>query len=323
MNTFNREFDVKLAEEALAPKNIWFRDLLKYWRPAGETPGTIRDKASDSQPGADHLRLAIRDGYLNFYRAGQSVAKVMFANGKLVAETHNKFVYGEKGSGDAYVKITGDEFTACDGSPVRYSEDLVRSWIAAASRYAEGEKLFVDGLVASDANVIDLEAGLPADPELWDKKSAPRMDLVSLEPCDDQHWRLVFWEAKLAKNSEARCRTGLPPVVDQLKKYEKWLEKNREIVIESYQRACAAMVQLHRIAKTLYPDKADLGKGIVTVAGQDASEIGFDGKPRLIIDDRSKDTAFTENGHLKKLRDHGVRVHMIRSASDVVVGADA
>ena len=50
-----------------------------------------------------------RNNYLNFYRAGQSVAKVGFVNGRLTAKIHNKYVYSEKGEGQRYVKLTGSK----------------------------------------------------------------------------------------------------------------------------------------------------------------------------------------------------------------------
>lgn len=319
MTIFNREFNVSGVKEILnAPENAWFRDLLKYWRPAGD----LGDTRSKPQAAADHLRLAIRDRYLNFYRAGQSVATVTFNNPKLEASVHNKYVYGKKDGGKAYVKITDGGFTGCDGSRVHYSDDLVHGWILAASDYAGGEKFFVDELVGRNANAIDLEAGLPADPELWEEKSAPRMDLVSLEPCGN-HWRLAFWEAKLVTNSEARCQSGLPEVVEQLEKYETWLEKNRRIVCEAYRRTCADLVQFHEMAKALHPEIGELGNGIVAVAGEDASELCFDSKPRLIIDDISKNAAFTQNGHLQKLRDCGVHIHMVRTVPDMALSAHA
>ena len=315
MTIFNREFDVNGVKGVLnAPENAWFRDLLKYWRPAGD----LGDTQAKPLVGADHLRLAIRDGYVNFYRAGQSVAKVMFTNGKLEARVHNKYVYGKKDGAQAYVKITEGGFTGADGSRVHYSDDLVHHWILEAGDYAGGEKFFVDELVGRNANAIDLEAGLPADPELWEEKSAPRMDLVSLEPCGN-HWRLAFWEAKLVRNWEARCKSGLPEVVEQLAKYERWLEKNRKIVCEAYRRTCADLVQFHAMAKVLNPEIGELGNWIVAVAGQDASELCFDSKPRLIVDDSSKNAAFTQNGHLQKLRDCGVHIHMVRSAPDLAL----
>ncbi len=55
----------------------------------------------------DHLRLAIRNGYLNFYRRGQSVAKVGFDRaGNLQAKIHNKYVCGAEGSGQSHITLT-------------------------------------------------------------------------------------------------------------------------------------------------------------------------------------------------------------------------
>ena len=63
---------------------------------------------------------------------------------------------------------------------------------------------------------------------------------------------------------------------------------------------------------------AELGDAIVA-----ASELSLDGKPRLIIDDRKRNAAFTQHGHLDKLRDHGIHVHMVRSAADMALGSGA
>src|SRR3954462_9236040 len=133
MTIFSRAFDVTGVKEVLhAPEHAWFRDLLKQWRPAGD----LRDSSCTPQPGADHLRLAIRAGYLNFYRGGQSVAKVTFTNGKLQASVHNKYVCGKNDDSQAYVKIIDGGFTDRDGSWVRYSDGLAHRWILAAGEYA-------------------------------------------------------------------------------------------------------------------------------------------------------------------------------------------
>src|SRR5438105_2081214 len=123
MTIFNRTFDVKRAKTVLdEPENAWFRDLLKYWRPAGEAQG-IRDPPTAPEPPAEHLRLAIRNESLNFYRGAQSVAEVTFANGKLEAQVHNKYIYGAEGSGQDCVKVVDGGFAARDGSRVRYREN--------------------------------------------------------------------------------------------------------------------------------------------------------------------------------------------------------
>ena len=319
MSRFNRQFDVDRAEKALdSPENIWFRDLLTHWRPGGAlgTPHTA--------PGApaDHLRLAVRNGYLNFYRSGQSVAKVTLVNDRLQCEIHNKYVSGDGGGGKEYVRITDGKYKGQDGSRVPYRDNLLREWILNANEYTDDEKRFVDGVVGHEAGAIDLEAALPADLELWAEKSAPRMDLVTIEPCGD-HCRLVFWEAKLVTNSEARCRDSAvaPKVIAQLAKYEKWITKNRKVVCQAYQRCCKDMVRLHEIAKRLRPEMPELGKDVVAVA-QGASPLCVDSTPRLIIaiDGTRGDASFTQNGHLKKLQEFGICVQMVRTGIGLSAG---
>jgi len=282
MSRFKRKFDVDRAKEALrAPENAWLKDLLGYWRPAGSPQSAV----SAQGPPADHLRLAIRDGYLSFYRAGQSVANVKLVKDRLQWEIHSKYVFGsETGRNQDYVKVTRGRFRDQDGAEVEYRGDLLHDWILTASDDAEGEKLFVDDLVAYQAGAIDLEACLPADSELWTDKSAPRMDLVTVERCGD-HYRLAFWEAKLVGNNEARCKDPIaaPKVIAQLKKYEKWLAKNREIVCEAYRRCCSDLVKLHEIAKAVNPAIPDLGAAIIAV-GRESAPLCLDGTLRLIID---------------------------------------
>jgi hypothetical protein len=310
---------VERAVDENAPENTWFRDLLKHWRPAGELQG---GGAKSTQSDEDHLRLAIRDGYLNFYHYGQSVARVKVVKGKLQAEVHNKYVYGDQGgSGQEYIKITDGTYKNHDGTRGIFRYGIVHDVILNASGHAGEEKSFVDGVVARNAGVIDLEVGLPADPDLWSENSAQRMDLAAVEPCGD-HYRLAFWEAKLASNPEARCKDAgkAPKVIAQLKTYEKWIAKNRKVVSEAYQSCCTDLVRLYEIAKKLDKGKPGLGKAINAVAG---STLCVDSTPRLIIDATKGDAAFEKNGHLKKLHDSGICVRMVRTDADMFLSAGA
>jgi len=307
MTKFNRQFVTNGLEEALhLPRNGWFRDLLKHWRPAGA--------GSEPEP-QDHLRLAVRNGYLNFYHAGQSVAKVTFKGGKLEASVHNKYVSGNEDGGQKYVTIADGRYMDSGGSWVSYREDLVHEWIVATHDYTGDEKKFVDKVVGRNANVIDLEAGLPWDPAIWPKKSAKRIDLVELEG-SGRSYQLVFWEAKLVTNSEARSRTA-PKVFEQLKNYTCWLAKHQDEVRAAYQYTCGVLVRLHALAKVLNPRICDLGDAIVAVSRAEAAQLGVDTAPRLIIDDHDKCAAFTE--HLDKLREQGIQVLLVRDLAEMVL----
>ena len=185
----------------------WFRDLLLRWQPPGDALASFADG------GTKHLRLVIRDGYLNFYRLGQSVAKVGFSQtGVPEASIHNKYV--EDSAGDqSYVLLTGDRLRSAKGDDLgAYTgPEQLDGWIEEAEEYSGREKCFVDKVVACNANVIDLEMGLPA---VGDAKTAPRLDLVALEEAADS-WRIVFWEAKLMATgvfvaAASTCRRWLP-----------------------------------------------------------------------------------------------------------------
>jgi hypothetical protein len=265
--------------------------------------------------------LAIRDKYLNLYRDGQSVAKIEFGrSGRLQARINDKYVYGDKGSGKVYVTLTSGGFPEQETGRLRdYSSpaDLGR-WISNADNHVHKEKQFVDLVVARNPDTIDLEMALPAylpDPK---ERKAPRMDLVALECLGNgKGWRVVFWEAKLVTNGEARCQgeSKEPKIVAQLWEYTKWIEfADHEILMaQACKRTCEILVGLHEMAKRLRPDIEELGLGIQEVAKPGAALPLIDKKPRLLIDDRTGNVAFTKNGHLDKLRHMGLHVQMVQN----------
>ena len=61
------------------------------------------------------------------------------------------------------------------------------------------------------------------------------------------------------------------------------------------------------------PDIEDLGQGIREVAKPDTALPLIDKKPRLLIDDRTPNVAFTKNGHLEKLCNLGLHVQMVQN----------
>ena len=76
------------------------------------------------------------------------------------------------------------------------------------------------------------------------------MDVVALERLGDG-WQVVFWEAKMVSNPEARS-TGIPWVIAQQRQnYLDWLAKEgaKESVLIAYRHACSLLVKLHALAK--------------------------------------------------------------------------
>lgn len=315
MTVFDRNLaDVGMSRLQDWAENLpWFRDLLLRWQPAGYGAEEV---------GADtkHLRLAIRNGYLNFYRLGQSVARVGFdRSGAPEAKIHNKYV--ERGVGDqSYVFLKRGRLMSSkrDDLGSYQGREQLDEWIKAAEDHSGSEKCFVDELVARNPNVIDLEMGLPAIGEM---KTAPRMDLVALEE-DAGAWRVAFWEAKLMADGRLR-RTGdlLPEVVSQLDAYTRWItyEGQTRQVANAYQRACQLLVRFHGLAQSVGAAPVILGQGIRAIADAE-SPPEVDIKPRLIIDDRSRSASWEANDHHGKLGRHGVAMQLVRSDGDLLLG---
>lgn len=234
----------------------WFKDLLSLWRPSGH------------EGCEDGLRLAVRNGYLNFYRRGQSAARVSKRRGALRAEVHAKYVAPSEDPkpGQEYWSLRTDRVTSPGGPQVLYRGlASLHDWIALIDKkYAGVEKRLVDDLVGLNANVIDLEMGLPA----WGEQlTAPRMDLVAIE-----EQQVVFWEAKTITDGRIRCRADYeqelrPEVLRQLAKYRHFLahERHVELVEVAYRQAAAILVELRALAD-LCGDAFDLGDEIVSAS---------------------------------------------------------
>jgi hypothetical protein len=235
----------------------WFKDLLSLWRPSGHP--------SD----ADGLRLAVRNGYLSFYRLGQSIARVECASGELVADVHYKYVLGDQPgyAGPVYLRLSTQGIFSRDPLVPAYGGiDTLRKWIACVNeKYAGDEKSIVDQLVEANDHVIDLEMALPA----WTvPKVAVRMDLVAIE--DRQ---VVFWEVKTVNDSRIRCRAEFtkdkfPEVLDQLSKYRDYLTQPLHVqqVERAYRETAVLLVKLRAMADAICPTPLALGSSIIAAS---------------------------------------------------------
>ena len=85
---FKRNFNVESLKGHVDNRQSLIGALLDRWVLPGE-------RFPDSGPPRDvPLRLAVRDGYLNLYANGQSVAKISAAGGKPRLDVHWKYVEG-------------------------------------------------------------------------------------------------------------------------------------------------------------------------------------------------------------------------------------
>ncbi len=220
----------------------WWTDLLSLWVPSG-------------QPADDHdgpgLRFALRNGYLNFYRRGQSVARVCCGqrrNGRVDArmEIHAKYVW-DNGAPDKYAQVN-ERDVMCGGlEPVEYAGlSTLKGWIARSEDWAGKEKCGVDMVVGANPTVIDLEMGIPA----WGaRKSALRVDIVALDGTDAEP-QLVLWEAKPLHAGALRARNGNAQIIAQMADYQEYLASpvHRRHLSEAYRSTCCALVKLAEMA---------------------------------------------------------------------------
>lgn len=304
--------------EAAAQPDHWWRDLLTLWRPSGTTAG------------AHGLRLALRDGYLNFYRRGQSVARVGFdGRNRPKLSVHAKYVVSEEERrlpGLKYASLTSREIVHPEIPDRPYEGvETLKAWIAtidAGYSKVGGEKPLIDLLLdqPDNASVIDLEMGLPA----WgDETAAPRMDVVTIE---DRNGRLVivFGEVKRVDDSRIRCSVGAKPeVMKQLDKYERYLDvpAHRDAIINAYRHSASRLTELADMARGVGNAEVALGSTLVRAASGEALDIAD--KAALVVIRHGRFSEPHWLRHRQRLVDLGVRVVDLDGPTAMNLGAQA
>ena len=269
------------------------RDLLAEWAPSG-TPGS--------------LRLAVRNGYLNFYHLGQSVSKVEFPKRKETATSriHHKYIDPEA-VGQKYLRIGPSKGRNDAGVCEWGGSTMLASWIAKAASHANCEKKHIDRLLNVSPRVIDLEIALPARQR---GESAPRIDIAALEePCDGHRARIVFWEVKRINDARLHSRS-VPEVVEQIKAYERYVRSDRPRFENAYRENCRILCQLHRIASDLW-ETPQLDPLISAVADGECVEV--DTEPRLLIIEDEIPRSNWEHHRSELTRRLTDRVHLARA----------
>ena len=237
-----RVFDRQLPANGLAAlENLmselgsWWPDLLARWAPSGSE---------------GCLRLAIRNGSINFYSNGQSIARITFGNGgrRPALGIHRKYVMGVQApAGQKYFRLSSKEGRDPEGRRAAWGgPGMLRAWIRNSECHSGDEKRCIEAVVVSSPKVIDLEMGLPA----FDRRNgALRMDMVALEQATNGI-RLVFWEAKLIRDKRLRSREHNPEVFKQIDAYRLYLSDadRMQRIVEAYRNSCRIMRELHRMA---------------------------------------------------------------------------
>lgn len=318
MPSFARSFAVDVLTEwdAKNPGNA-VRTLFDHWSLPGE-------KAA----GKALLRLGLRDGYLNFYIRGQSVAKLGCGRSGPKLSVHQAYATGRRknGAGDGTPAAQGyqdyDSMALADPA----TSALIAGWIDTADSYASAEKCFVDELIAANPGVIDLEMGLPASDLPDSERVAPRMDLVVAQHEGGEPLSICFWEAKCANNPELRAsEDNAPKVLEQVAKYVRWMAEGDRIaqVQQAYRTTAATLMELYRLFREggTEPESVGIWQALAqqespAVIVQPGIVIGNywpEGYTASIASGRMAQCAasFARNGHRDKLERASIRVHEV------------
>ena len=273
MSTFARRLPKRALaalEALMSSQTSWWPDLLAHWAPSGSE---------------GCLRLAIRNGYANFYSSGQSIAKVTFGHGgnAPTLSVHEKYVSGPSAQGQRYVKFSGEGGNDADGCPTDWAERL-RKWISNSVKHRGKEKPCIEAVVAASPKVIDLEMGLPA---VDGRKTALRMDIVSLERTTDGI-RLVFWEGKMIGDGRLRSKVHNPRVFEQVDAYSSYLQDGarEQRIVKAYRESCRIIRDLHGMASTTTMARLD---PLILAAAESDSRLDIEKQPRLVIFDDGKE----------------------------------
>lgn len=315
MTIFNRDF---ASPEAAWADNSGIRHLFASWALPGEPAGR------------HGLRIGLRDGYLNLYVKGQSVANLTVPYGQPSIQVDPKYAGGiKKGSKlsttvvDQSGRLQGDEITP----------DAIDRLIETAETYAVAEKRFVDDLVWHNAGVIDLEVGLPG-------RTAPRMDLAVIQT-GDRGLEIAFWEAKCSDHKALRSvseyqedeRGGYlvgPEVIHQLRKYQRWMAPEElPRVATAYRRVANLLGRLadrfgkDGASRTLWREIADgqslsviLPPGVVV---GNYCPAGHDGKKTGAGVDIYAHRATSFGKYCSIIEKHGATVHEVGSPDQAVL----
>jgi hypothetical protein len=277
------------------------------------------------------LHLAIRENYLNVYARGQSVFKIELSTEKQdrsrypVMRTHYKYLLRPKMPSDKeYVTFDGEQFMVkgrlIDPSSliqIRYRpNETISQLVRTAIGYSNAEKSGIHIIVKGNSNVVDMEIGFskarePKDPAMPDetyddkygrvKSIARRIDLAALHEDGADKARLVFYEVK--RFDDGRLWGSRPAVLNQLNKYDTFLNDNELTLKAAYENVCVVLLELNQ---------SNISRSVSDVA-EKRRELVIDKTCRLVVFGFDNDQ---QKGRLDQLkRESGLASRMITRGS--------
>ena len=212
----------------------------------------------------DDIFLAVRRDSLNVYHRGGSIFRIDDrGDGIPSPKTHVKYLVRQQ---QVLAELIDGQFVPNAIGWTHYTgPETLNDMIRAASDLAGPEKTGLHPLIVGGATVIDVEVALgrvgeampvecPPDQPDTSRSTAfrnqDRLDVATLEQ-QGRNIAVVFHEAKHFTNPELRARSGVPPVVGQLRRYRTTLAHHAPALIERYQAACRALVRLDAMTRAV------------------------------------------------------------------------
>ncbi len=202
--------------------------------------------------------VAFRDGALNAYFRGCSIAQLRLVGAEVRASTHYKYLLKpvlkspmvEARQGAFQFPSSWQENPAAAFTSSLADLDAIKR---AAKPYAGGEKKLVGDVIRRNGAVFDVEIALTreAEGEVADgesAKAADRIDIAALK-ANGAGIELVFYEAKLFQNQELRASGDADArVIGQIEKYVQLLEKYQAEIRESCLLAAQNVLDVHGLS---------------------------------------------------------------------------
>ncbi len=267
------------------------------------------------------LFVAIRKEYVNVYYQGCSIFKLSYKKGRVVPETHYKYLM-HPNLPSPYVAWVDDVPVMEASRKVLIDTFRVDLLKKSARWYAQAEKAGLDRILTANKNVIDVEVALSPDAEnvadsadliTKDNRVADRIDFAAIQRKDGKPC-IVFFEAKRFDNGELRSRKPEPPVIEQIRRYEEFIQKHRPEMEGSYRTVCENLVKL------LPANRYDaLVKDVV----ERPEELAVDPDVRLVVFgfDEDQRVGNVWNKHKEKLHCHFKDRFLLKgSPSEFTVG---
>ncbi|MFI3260465.1 MAG: hypothetical protein R3Y13_01980 [bacterium] len=240
---------------------------------------------------------AIRSGYVSFYYKGGGLFKY---DNKF--RTHYKYAFVPEDTNEFYV----DELTVKEMKPVSSFVDGYNQIKERCDKYvtleAECVSVMYQNNITSKSDVIllDTEIAFSKDTLDVDDDNDKNLNRIDILLFDKESKTLVFVEAKHFSNSELWSKEyTLPPVVNQVKNYEKVIKDNYEDILTEYTKYIEVCRDLFDLDENELPIPNNIHSKVGLLI------FGFDKKQqekikeKLKLDGSLDDIKFYEKGDFK------------------------